>query len=133
MTETGDTKALRRSVLPLREGDKRPLIRSEHLQNERPTENDVAEWFRRWPHANVGIRHGREPPRRSFLRWRCRGSGPLNSGRIPNPFIKHAVRPSLNQTAAYEGADLCWLSSDPLVRTKPRKIIDADATGAWPE
>ncbi|MBK5198626.1 MAG: bifunctional DNA primase/polymerase [Methyloceanibacter sp.] len=39
----------------MRERDKRPLIRWEHLHNERPTEDDVAEWFRRWPHANVGI------------------------------------------------------------------------------
>lgn len=43
------------SVLPLRERDKRPLILWEHLQNERPSESDIAEWFRRWPDANVGI------------------------------------------------------------------------------
>jgi hypothetical protein len=43
------------SLLPLRKHDKRPLISWEHLQIERPTEQDVAEWFRRWPDANVGI------------------------------------------------------------------------------
>ncbi|WP_424042715.1 bifunctional DNA primase/polymerase [Methyloceanibacter sp.] len=31
------------SVLPLRSGDKRPLIRWEHLQHQRPSEKDVAE------------------------------------------------------------------------------------------
>jgi hypothetical protein len=43
------------SVLPLRKCDKRPLISWEHLQIERPTEHDVADWFRRWRDANVGI------------------------------------------------------------------------------
>lgn len=43
------------SVLPLRPRDKRPLIRWEHLQNERPSEDNIAEWFRRWPDANIGI------------------------------------------------------------------------------
>ena len=43
------------SVLPLRSGDKRPLIRWEHLQHQRPSEKDVVEWFWRWPDANIGI------------------------------------------------------------------------------
>jgi hypothetical protein len=43
------------SVLPLRPRDKRPLIRWEYLQNERPSDGDIAEWFRRWPDANIGI------------------------------------------------------------------------------
>ena len=42
------------SVLPLRSGDKRPPIRWEHLQHQRPSEKDVAEWFGRWPDANIG-------------------------------------------------------------------------------
>lgn len=43
------------SVLPLRSGDKRPLIRWEHLQHQRPSEQDVDAWFQRWPDANIGI------------------------------------------------------------------------------
>jgi hypothetical protein len=43
------------SVLPLRPRDKRPLIPWAHLQNERPSKDDIAEWFRRWPAANIGI------------------------------------------------------------------------------
>lgn len=43
------------SVLPLRAGDKRPLIAWEQLQNARPTAEQVADWFRRWPSANIGI------------------------------------------------------------------------------
>ncbi len=43
------------SVLPLRPRDKRPPISWEHLQHERPSEQDVAEWFRSWPDANIGI------------------------------------------------------------------------------
>jgi hypothetical protein len=62
MTKQTDTaEAARRylargwSVLPLRQHDKRPLILWEHLQNERPSEGDIAEWFRHWPDANIGI------------------------------------------------------------------------------
>lgn len=43
------------SVLPLRPRDKRPLIRWEFLKNERPSEHDIDEWFRRWPDANIGV------------------------------------------------------------------------------
>jgi hypothetical protein len=43
------------SVLPLRPRDKRPLIPWEYLQHERPSEGDIADWFRRWPDANIGI------------------------------------------------------------------------------
>jgi Bifunctional DNA primase/polymerase, N-terminal len=52
--------ARRWSVLPLRPRDKRPLIRWEHLQIERPSEVDIAEWFRRWPDANIGIVTGED-------------------------------------------------------------------------
>ena len=62
MTRQTDTAAAAKcylargwSVLPLRKRDKRPLICWEHLQKERPTEPEIAEWFRRWPDANVGI------------------------------------------------------------------------------
>lgn len=47
--------ALGWSTLPLRPRDKRPLIPWAHLQNKRPSEDDIAEWFRRWPDANIGI------------------------------------------------------------------------------
>ena len=43
------------SVLPLRPGDKRPLIVWEPLQNTRPSPEQVTEWFGRWPNANIGI------------------------------------------------------------------------------
>lgn len=43
------------SVLPLRPRDKRPLIDWTHLQSSRPSEHDLAEWFQRWPDANIGI------------------------------------------------------------------------------
>jgi len=43
------------SVLPVRPRDKRPLIRWEPLQIKRPSASDVAEWFRTWPDANIGI------------------------------------------------------------------------------
>lgn len=42
-------------VLPLRGGDKRPLVAWEHWQNERPAPEQVAQWFSRWPNANIGI------------------------------------------------------------------------------
>ncbi len=43
------------AVLPLCSGEKRPLIRWEHLQHQRPSEQDVDEWSQRWPDANIGI------------------------------------------------------------------------------
>jgi hypothetical protein len=43
------------SVLPLCPRDKRPLILWEHLQHQQPSEEDINEWFRRWPDANIGI------------------------------------------------------------------------------
>jgi hypothetical protein len=43
------------SVLPIRPRDKRPLIAWESLQNSRPSASQAADWFRRWPDANVGI------------------------------------------------------------------------------
>lgn len=47
--------ALGWSVLPLRRRAKRPLIRWEHLQHKRPSAEEISEWFRRWPDANIGI------------------------------------------------------------------------------
>jgi hypothetical protein len=43
------------SVLPLRPRDKRPLMRWETLQQARADDSTVAQWFARWPEANVGI------------------------------------------------------------------------------
>jgi Bifunctional DNA primase/polymerase, N-terminal/Primase C terminal 1 (PriCT-1) len=43
------------SVLPVRARDKRPLMPWEALQSTRPAAADVMQWYRRWPHANVGI------------------------------------------------------------------------------
>jgi len=43
------------SILPIRASDKRPLLRWERLGTTRPTEAEVADWFRRWPQANIGI------------------------------------------------------------------------------
>lgn len=43
------------SVLPLRTGDKRPLLQWDSLQKMRPSAGDICEWFRRWPNANIGI------------------------------------------------------------------------------
>ena len=43
------------SVLPLRPGDKRPLIRWETLQQARPDAATLARWFAHSPDANIGI------------------------------------------------------------------------------
>ncbi len=43
------------SVIPLRKRDKRPAIRWQAYQTVRATEQQVREWFSRWPDANVGI------------------------------------------------------------------------------
>ncbi len=43
------------SVLPLRRGDKRPLIAWETLQQTRADPATLTRWFARWPDANIGI------------------------------------------------------------------------------
>lgn len=43
------------SVLPLRGGEKRPLVVWEPLQNTRASADEVSGWFSRWPNANIGI------------------------------------------------------------------------------
>jgi len=43
------------SVLPLRRGDKRPLIRWEGLQQARPDAAIVGQWFAHAPDSNIGI------------------------------------------------------------------------------
>ena len=43
------------SVLPLRHGDKRPLILWDALQQSRADAALIAQWFARWPNANVGV------------------------------------------------------------------------------
>jgi hypothetical protein len=43
------------SVLPLRRAEKRPLILWEALQQRRADAATLAQWFARWPQANIGI------------------------------------------------------------------------------
>lgn len=43
------------SVIPIRPGDKRPLVRWEDFQHRRPSEAEVRAWFRSWPGAGIGI------------------------------------------------------------------------------
>ncbi len=43
------------SVLPLKRGDKRPLIRWETLQQTHADAATLARWFTQWPDANIGI------------------------------------------------------------------------------
>jgi hypothetical protein len=43
------------SVVPLRPGEKRPLIRWETFQNRRAAEAELDAWYTRWPTANVGV------------------------------------------------------------------------------
>ena len=43
------------SVIPMRRRDKRPAIRWQDFQTARATEQEVQNWFSRWPEDNVGI------------------------------------------------------------------------------
>jgi putative DNA primase/helicase len=47
------------SVVPLKPGAKKPLIKWEQYQKRKPTEEEVREWWRKWPEANIGIVCGR--------------------------------------------------------------------------
>jgi hypothetical protein len=43
------------SIIPIRSGDKRPLIRWEEFQSRRPRVEEVRAWFSGWPEAGIGI------------------------------------------------------------------------------
>jgi len=43
------------SIIPIRAGDKRPLVRWEEFQYRRPEVEEVQAWFSRWPEAGIGI------------------------------------------------------------------------------
>src|SRR5919106_1233908 len=43
------------SVIPLRTRDKRPLVEWEGYQKELATEDQINEWWKHYPGANVGI------------------------------------------------------------------------------
>ena len=43
------------SIIPIRSGDKRPLVRWEEFQYRRPREEEVQAWFSGWPEAGIGI------------------------------------------------------------------------------
>src|SRR5262245_2971750 len=43
------------SVIPIRPGDKRPLVRWEDFQHRCPSETEARGWFRAWPEAGIGI------------------------------------------------------------------------------
>jgi hypothetical protein len=43
------------SVVPIRPRAKLPLIAWEQYQHRRADEDEIAEWFQRWPNANIGI------------------------------------------------------------------------------
>jgi bifunctional DNA primase/polymerase-like protein len=43
------------SIIPIRPGDKRPLVRLEEFQRRHATEEEARGWFRTWPDAGVGI------------------------------------------------------------------------------
>ena len=43
------------SVVPLRPGEKRPLIRREGFQHQPASESQVRRWFEHWPDANLGV------------------------------------------------------------------------------
>jgi hypothetical protein len=43
------------SIIPIRRGDKRPLVRWEEFQHRRPGAAETRDWFRTWPDAGIGI------------------------------------------------------------------------------
>jgi len=47
------------SIIPIRSGDKRPLIRWEEFQHRQPSAEEVRAWLSCWPEAGIGIVTGR--------------------------------------------------------------------------
>src|SRR5437867_1886891 len=43
------------SIIPIRTGDKRPLVRWEEFQHRHPSETEARGWFREWPEAGIGV------------------------------------------------------------------------------
>jgi hypothetical protein len=43
------------SIIPIRSGDKRPLVRWEEFQYRHPRVEEVQAWFSGWPEAGIGI------------------------------------------------------------------------------
>lgn len=43
------------SIIPLEPKGKKPLIKWEEFQKRKATEQEVIEWFKKWPNANVGV------------------------------------------------------------------------------
>ena len=43
------------SIIPIKPGDKRPLVRWEQFQHRPPGAAEVCDWFRAWPDAGIGI------------------------------------------------------------------------------
>jgi hypothetical protein len=47
------------SVVAVAKGEKRPLVRWQTFQTRQPSLDEIRQWFRRWPDANVAIVTGR--------------------------------------------------------------------------
>ena len=43
------------SIIPIRAGDKRPLVRWEEFQHRHPSEAEARGWFCQWPEAGIGV------------------------------------------------------------------------------
>jgi hypothetical protein len=43
------------SIIPIRTGDKRPLVRWEEFQHRHPSEAEARGWLRQWPEAGIGV------------------------------------------------------------------------------
>jgi Bifunctional DNA primase/polymerase, N-terminal/Primase C terminal 1 (PriCT-1) len=43
------------AIIPIRTGDKRPLVRWDEFQHRHPSEAEARGWFRQWPGAGIGI------------------------------------------------------------------------------
>ncbi|MGC9107393.1 MAG: bifunctional DNA primase/polymerase, partial [Infirmifilum sp.] len=47
------------SIIPINSGDKTPLVERREYQRRLPTEEEVKQWFSKWPDAGIGIICGR--------------------------------------------------------------------------
>lgn len=137
--------ALGWSVIPLGR-DKRPLIRWEPYQQRRPTPEELVEWRRRFPGANIGIVTGAVsglvvldedgPEAQEALRGRALPPTPtVRTGKGYHRYFAHPGRPVGNAVRLVVGLDVRadggYVMAPPSLHPSGRRYEWVDGLSPW--